>query len=194
MRVLSVQTEGGSGLPALELPGHRDDWYVDHARAASGDRAAQVGQVRADGDRLPPTGPPGRGVPHQGAHAHAERCSHRRGIARRLEQCGRGLVGLPRRCRAPGLASTIRDAGERAVAVLASDNPGALTHIMQRLDRLPSRPGLYSELRQAAQNGSSLFEIGRMLEQDVSITAQLINMANSAFFAFNSRPARPAKR
>ncbi len=52
-------------------------------------------------------------------------------------------------------------------------------------------PGLYTELRHAAQSGKSLYEIGQMLEQDVSVTAQLINMANSAFFAFNS-PARSA--
>jgi HD-like signal output (HDOD) protein len=91
----------------------------------------------------------------------------------------------------PGIASELRDAGERAVAVLASDNPGALTAIMQRLDRLPSRPGLYDQLRMEINAGASLFAVGRMLESDVSITAQLINMANSAFFAFNS-PARSA--
>ncbi|MEZ5379895.1 MAG: HDOD domain-containing protein [Acidimicrobiales bacterium] len=192
MRVLSVQTEGGSGLPALELPGHRDDWYVDHAlslrQAIERLKSAKYELMVIDF----------RQPVRQGVEFLTKVRTHMPSVARiavvslgdsnsaeEVSSVCHDVVALP------GLASTIRDAGERAVAVLASDNPGALTHIMQRLDRLPSRPGLYSELRQAAQNGSSLFEIGRMLEQDVSITAQLINMANSAFFAFNS-PARSA--
>lgn len=192
MRVLSVQTEGGSGQAALDLPGHRDDWFIDHAlslRQAIEKLKTSKYELMLIDYRSPV---------RQGVEFLVKVRTHMPGVARiaivslgdsasaeEVSSVCHDVVALP------GLASTIRDAGDRAVAVLASDNPGALTHIMQRLDRLPSRPGLYNELRRAAADGRSLHEIGRMLEHDVSVTAQLINMANSAFFAFNS-PAHSA--
>ncbi len=192
MRVLSVHTEASSGLPALDLPGHRDDWFVDHAlslRQAIERLKTSKYELMVIDFRQPV---------RQGVEFMAKVRTHMPGVARiavvslgdaaaaeEVSTLAHDVVALP------GLSSTLRDAGERAVAVLASDNPVALTHIMQRLDRLPSRPGLFNDLRQAAHEGKSLHDIGRMLEQDVSITAQLINMANSAFFAFSS-PARSA--
>ncbi len=192
MRVLSVEPHGSAGLPAIELPDHRDEWFVDH-----------VPSLRQAIDRL-------KAVPYE-----LLICDLREPIRQGVEFLTKVRTHMPRVARVcvvslgdsvtaeaaaavshdvvalPSIGSSLQVAGERAVAVLASDNPGALTSVMQRLERLPARAGLYTQLRQEVERGASLRDIGKMLDQDVSITAQLINMANSAFFAFNS-PARSA--
>lgn len=192
MRVLSVENPSNSGLATLDLPDHEDEWFVDTAtslrQAIEKLKAAKYELMIID-FRTPV---------RQGVEFLTKVRTHMPGVARIAvvplgdASSAEAVAGVCHDVVAlPGLASTVRDAGERAVAVMASDNPAALTQIMKRLDRLPSRPGLYNQIRGAAMNGRSLYDIGVMVEQDVSITAQLINMANSAFFAF-SHPARSA--
>ncbi len=192
MRVLSVETHASIGLPSLGLPGVNEGWHVErvHSLRNAIEKLKATPYDLMVFDMREPV--------RQGTEFLAKVRTHMPRVARvtvvalgdtmaaeDASPVSHDVVALP------GLGTALVDTCERAVAVMASDNPGALTHIMQRLDRLPSRPGLYAQMRQRVEAGASLYDIGRMLEQDVSITAQLINMANSAFFAFNS-PARSA--
>lgn len=90
----------------------------------------------------------------------------------------------------PGSASAgdLRRAVQTAMRVHASGDPDALRAIIGKLGTLPARPGLYSHLLQLVDKGAPAAEIGRLIETDVAVTAQLLRTANSALY----NPRTPA--
>lgn len=64
--------------------------------------------------------------------------------------------------------------------ILNDDN---IRSMIRKVDRLPSRPKVYVELTQAlADPGISIQNISQIIEQDVGMSAKLLQLANSAFF------------
>lgn len=85
-------------------------------------------------------------------------------------------------------AADLRRAVETAVRISASGDPDALKAIIGKLGTLPARPGLYAQLRHLVDRGASAAEVGRLIEHDVAVTAQLLRTANSALY----NPRTPA--
>ena len=83
-----------------------------------------------------------------------------------------------------GLASAadLRRAVQSAVRVHASADADALKAIIGKLGTLPARPGLYTQLLDLVERGAAAAEIGRLIETDVAVTAQLLRTANSALY------------
>jgi HD-like signal output (HDOD) protein len=80
-------------------------------------------------------------------------------------------------------AEDLRRAVQTAMRVAASGDPDAIRAIIGRLGTLPARPGLYGQLLHLIDGGAPAVEIGRLLETDVAVTAQLLRTANSALYS-----------
>jgi len=85
-------------------------------------------------------------------------------------------------------ASTLRAAVERVFQLhVILENP-ALKQLISRLHSLPSVPVIYNRLMEALQSDEvSPKEIGRIISQDMAMTAKILQLVNSAFFG----PRRP---
>ncbi len=85
-------------------------------------------------------------------------------------------------------AARLRSAVERVFQLrVILDNP-ALKQLISRLHSLPSVPSVYTRLMQALQaDDVSPKEIGRIVAQDIAMTAKILQLVNSAFFG----PRRP---
>jgi HD-like signal output (HDOD) protein len=85
-------------------------------------------------------------------------------------------------------ATTLRTAVERVFQLrVILDNP-ALKQLISRLHSLPSVPSVYNNLMEALQSEDvSPKEIGRIVSQDMAMTAKILQLVNSAFFG----PRRP---
>jgi HD-like signal output (HDOD) protein len=77
----------------------------------------------------------------------------------------------------------LREAIERACGLNATLPDEALRHAVCAIGELPALPRTSAELMQALQfPDTPLEEIGRIVEQDVGITAKVLQLVNSAFF------------
>lgn len=85
-------------------------------------------------------------------------------------------------------AATLRAAVERVFQLqVILDNP-ALKSLISKLHSLPSIPTVYTKLMQALESEDvSPKEIGRIVSQDLAMTAKILQLVNSAFFG----PRRP---
>ena len=85
-------------------------------------------------------------------------------------------------------ATTLRAAVERVFQLhVILENPG-LKQLISRLHSLPSVPAVYTKLMEALQSEEvSPKEIGRIISQDMAMTAKILQLVNSAFFG----PRRP---
>lgn len=85
-------------------------------------------------------------------------------------------------------AATLRAAVERVFQLqVILDNP-ALKQLISRLHSLPSVPAVYTRLMEALRSDEvSPKEIGRIVSQDLAMTAKILQLVNSAFFG----PRRP---
>ena len=85
-------------------------------------------------------------------------------------------------------AATLRAAVERVFQLqVILDNP-ALKSLISRLHSLPSIPAVYTKLMEALESEDvSPKEIGRIVSQDLAMTAKILQLVNSAFFG----PRRP---
>lgn len=92
---------------------------------------------------------------------------------------------LSKPCSAADLIATVASA--RAVA--KSADTSGLRRMLGRLPGLPSEPGLYLRVRTMIDDGSDQAAIAAVLGRDMSITVQLMHVANSAFYGFRT-PAR----
>ncbi len=62
-------------------------------------------------------------------------------------------------------------------------NSEDLQRIVGEIGTLPTRPGIYAELTSALSDPStSMFSVGEIVSQDPSMSAKVLQMANSAFF------------
>lgn len=66
--------------------------------------------------------------------------------------------------------------------------------VISKTDSLPSLPRLYSEIINKLQNEDvSITDIGKIIEQDVGMTAQILKLVNSSFFGFFNKISSPVQ-
>lgn len=89
-------------------------------------------------------------------------------------------------------AATLRAAVERVFQLrVIMDNP-ALKQLISRIHSLPSVPTVYTKLMQALQSDDvSPQEIGRIVSQDLAMTAKILQLVNSAFFGHRRSITNP---
>jgi len=79
--------------------------------------------------------------------------------------------------------ATLRAAIDRATGLVQVLNSKLLASLVGSMQELPSLPKTYSELRQALSDpDTSLNRIVAIVEQDVAISAKVLQLVNSAFF------------
>ena len=71
---------------------------------------------------------------------------------------------------------------EHVLAVRAALNQEKLLESIQQIDRLPSLPSIYQAFLEAVEAERPVSEMGPILEKDVTLTARLLQIANSAFY------------
>lgn len=75
--------------------------------------------------------------------------------------------------------------------MLASD---ALKDAVSQIQSLPSLPTFYNKIMKTVQSPkASLKDIGKIIEQDVAMTAQILKLVNSAYFGFYSNISNPVQ-
>ena len=91
-------------------------------------------------------------------------------------------------------AATLRAAVERVFQLrVILDNP-ALKQLISRIHSLPSVPAVYTQLIQALQADEvSPQEIGRIISQDMAMTAKILQLVNSAFFGHRRSITNPTQ-
>jgi HD-like signal output (HDOD) protein/CheY-like chemotaxis protein len=104
-------------------------------------------------------------------------CSDQRSI---LECIGVIHQFLPKPCPVEVLKATI----QRAAMVRSLLPNPAIREKVSRMERVPSIPTLYLELvRQVQSPNSQTEDIAKTISQDIGMTAQILKIVNSAFFA-----------
>jgi HD-like signal output (HDOD) protein len=69
-----------------------------------------------------------------------------------------------------------------------------LKTLTARIGTLPSLPSLYARLQRAIkQPESSLLEIGKIIEQDLAMSAKILQLVNSSFFGFFNNIDSPSR-
>lgn len=87
---------------------------------------------------------------------------------------------LAKPCDAETFKATVMRATQLR-ALLADAN---LKHLVSQMGRLPSVPSLYLELKQELQSPeASIHKISRIISRDPAMTAKILQLSNSAFFA-----------
>lgn len=85
-------------------------------------------------------------------------------------------------------AESLEGAIERTARVHALLGETELRNLIGSLEGLPSLPHIYVALTQALQDpGVSIEVIAKLIEQDVAMSAELLRLANSAFFTKGQR-------
>lgn len=88
----------------------------------------------------------------------------------------------------PCSADLLRTTIERSCTLRAVFADQGVSEAVAAADRLPSPPALYWELMQATANPHvGLAEIGGLVERDPAVSARVLQLANSSYFA----PAQP---
>jgi HD-like signal output (HDOD) protein/ActR/RegA family two-component response regulator len=90
-------------------------------------------------------------------------------------------------------AQQLRLALDRALNLrLLLDNP-ALKQVISRIRSVPSLPRIYTQLMQAIQSPDATpEEIGRIIAQDLGMSAKVLQLVNSSFFGIQRRITSPA--
>ncbi len=89
---------------------------------------------------------------------------------------------------------TLRTAIQRACDVEASLRREHIGRLVARMDRLPSLPDLYVELvDKMADPECSIDDIAAIVARDISMTARILKLVNSAFFGLRQQVASPAE-
>jgi HD-like signal output (HDOD) protein len=93
-------------------------------------------------------------------------------------------VGTTHQCLAkPCNTEVLKSAIERTAPLSNVLENDALLKLLGGIQTLPAVPELYTKVTQALQDPETpLKEIGRIIEQDPAMTAQLLKLVNSAFF------------
>jgi len=95
---------------------------------------------------------------------------------------------LAKPCDADTLKATIG----RAFALRRLLSDRRLKSLLPRLESLPSLPALYTEILGEIQAPNSSFrKVGELIARDVSMTAKILQLVNSAFFGLARRVASP---
>jgi HD-like signal output (HDOD) protein/CheY-like chemotaxis protein len=95
---------------------------------------------------------------------------------------------LSKPCDAEALRATIK----RASNLEDSLHSDGLKKLVGQMTRLPSIPSLYTEIiEKASCPNASLEEIGAVIGRDIGMTAQILKLANSAFFGLRRELSSP---
>jgi HD-like signal output (HDOD) protein/ActR/RegA family two-component response regulator len=82
----------------------------------------------------------------------------------------------------------------RTFALSALLDDPILKQVIGRLSSLPSLPALYLELRREMESEDcSIDRVGRIVSQDVGMTAKVLQLVNSAFFGLPQKVSSPAQ-
>ncbi len=88
----------------------------------------------------------------------------------------------------------LRKTIERAFAIRKMLNNEKLKEVISNIDRLPSLPKLYTELITVLKDpDASVQEIGKIIARDVSMTAKILKLVNSAYFGLRRNVADPTE-
>lgn len=91
-------------------------------------------------------------------------------------------------------AATLRSKVEHALNLRTMLADPALKQLISRLPNLPSVPSIYTRLLQALRSAEvSTKDIGLIIEQDMAMTAKILQLANSAFLGLARRVATPGE-
>lgn len=94
--------------------------------------------------------------------------------------------------------TSVKTIGEKITKILAMQRflPAncSIEEIASRIKTLPSIPKVYKELEKELDDSyASIEHIGRVIETDVSMSAKVLQLVNSAFFGLRERVAKPAQ-
>lgn len=88
----------------------------------------------------------------------------------------------------------LKDAVHRACALRDLLNSPAMAEVVGQLGSLPTPPVLYNRIiTELEKPDGSISEIGNLIAQDVSMTAKLMQMANSSLLSLRNRAANPTQ-
>jgi HD-like signal output (HDOD) protein/CheY-like chemotaxis protein len=95
---------------------------------------------------------------------------------------------LAKPCDPEAIKATVR----RAAATDDALQSDALKALVGRMSRLPSIPALYREIVEALQDPDvPMAVVGRIIGQDIAMTAQILKLVNSAYFGLRRRVSSP---
>ena len=102
-------------------------------------------------------------------------------IAKASELCHRSLQF------SSGITELFQEVGQ-SLRLLHSINKSAVRDYVGAVQRLPSLPHVYSELNESlASDVTGASEIAAIIEKDPAMSAKILQLVNSAFFALSSR-------
>jgi putative nucleotidyltransferase with HDIG domain len=94
----------------------------------------------------------------------------------------------------PCNAETLRATVERVFRLRAVLTDPALKQLVSKVRSLPSIPAVYVKLMQAMQSPEvTSQEVGRIVAQDMGMTAKILQLVNSSFFGVSRKIANPAE-
>lgn len=95
---------------------------------------------------------------------------------------------LAKPCDPEAIKATVR----RAAATDGALQSDPLKVLVGQMSRLPSIPSLYREIVEALQDPEvSMAAVGRIIGRDISMSAQILKLVNSAFFGLRRRVSSP---
>lgn len=87
---------------------------------------------------------------------------------------------------------TVQNAVERADLMHEMLRNSRIQTLVSRIRTFPNRPTIYLELmKEIRSSNSSAQTVGELVEQDMAITAKLLQVTNSAYFGFQQRISSP---
>ncbi|MFH1487554.1 MAG: response regulator [Pseudomonadota bacterium] len=97
---------------------------------------------------------------------------------------------LPKPCDADVLKAVIK----RTSTIFGLLRDDAIKRVISRMDSLPSLPMFYREMMDLLRSpGASLGDVGKVISRDVSMTAKILQLVNSAFFGFSRHISDPGQ-
>ena len=100
-----------------------------------------------------------------------------------LEATIRAVPVVHQFLRKPTNADQLQEVVDRACALQCCLNNEAMQNIIGKIGRLPSLPHIYFELNEALLDDKISFEkIAKIIEQDLAISAKILQLVNSSFF------------
>jgi len=97
---------------------------------------------------------------------------------------------LSKPCDAEMLKATVL----RATSMETSTQNEKLMALVAQVETLPSLPSLYTEIIQCLQSPDfSMYDVGTIIAKDISMTAKVLKLVNSAFFGLGRRISSPVE-
>jgi HD-like signal output (HDOD) protein/CheY-like chemotaxis protein len=88
----------------------------------------------------------------------------------------------------PCEGDVLRDAIERALDLDQSVRRERIARLVARMDSMPSLPDLYLQLVEKVQDPEcSIDDVGELIARDISMTARILKLVNSAYFGLRRR-------